>query len=267
MRDPYEQMQQMAERWFKANVRKLMDWPYELGFGFYVDAAGKVGTTPLTQGEEAEVDWADGPEGTINIGGLHTHVGSDAGLSEFDQQEGRKEANKTGRTYVMYVVGPSQMDEGWELNQEEFEPQTMESMTAKNIVDALLEDDSMDSLEAVPNAWTPHAQEMLDVIKQEWIKKYKNNHPLYFPSKKGPHARPYQPKKGNPKWDEEQAKAEAFYAANEADIRARILASLRDRNHPLAVAWRKAFGEKPTGPWPKKGPPDPVHYADYGTGV
>jgi hypothetical protein len=140
--NPYEQMQKMAERWFKANVRKLYDWPYELGFGYFVDAQGKVGMTATAQGEEAEVEWPEPPQGCTAIGSLHTHIGSDAALSTFDEEEGQKEADKTGQPYVMYVVGPDQVDQGgYELNDQEFEPGTP---MAESVVQSLLDEEAPD---------------------------------------------------------------------------------------------------------------------------
>jgi len=123
---PIDQLEKEAYAWFKANASKGEDWPYEVGFTFYLDKTGTLRRTALVQGDEAEVVLPDPPKGCIAVGSLHTHVGSEGELSDFDFEEGQREANKTGQEYYMFVVGPSD-EEGWMLSDQIFEPD--ESLT------------------------------------------------------------------------------------------------------------------------------------------
>lgn len=119
---PTEAIEALARRWFQKNARNLYDAHYEVGFEIYLDPQGKLLATPLVQGDEAEVDWGNAPAGSDPVGSLHTHVGCEGELSDWDREQGQKEADRLGHPYWMFVAGPDADGEGMILSDELFEP-------------------------------------------------------------------------------------------------------------------------------------------------
>ena len=124
---PARAVERMANRWLKANARQVAasleeQAAWEVGFTIYRDESGSVAATELARGGAAEVDLPDPPRGCVALGSLHTHVGSEGALSEFDYEAGQAEADRLGSPYYMFVVGPADDGEGLMMSSELFEP-------------------------------------------------------------------------------------------------------------------------------------------------
>jgi hypothetical protein len=104
---PFEEIDRIAQEWFRLNATKLYDELWELSFCFYVGPDGQVKTSELNRGDVAEVDIPDAPRGCTVLGSLHTHVGCEGVLSDWDYEVGQSMADELGSPYAMYVVGPS----------------------------------------------------------------------------------------------------------------------------------------------------------------
>jgi GNAT superfamily N-acetyltransferase/RNA:NAD 2'-phosphotransferase (TPT1/KptA family) len=127
---PTEEIRLMAQKWLGNNYETVMSSledmvTYEVGLVFYTDPSGKLMTTDLVQGDEAEVILPDVPQGCTPVGSLHTHGQSLGELSDFDREEGQRVANETNTPHFMFVIGDDG-EGGLMMDEELFEPEEIE---------------------------------------------------------------------------------------------------------------------------------------------
>jgi hypothetical protein len=120
---PVNEIEALAQEWFRLNAAKVRDEQYEVGFTIFVDALGEVRAGPLERGGEAEIGFADAEDGGDPVGSLHTHVDSFGEFSDYDIEQGQKMADELGHPYYMFVVGLADDGESMTMSQELFEPQ------------------------------------------------------------------------------------------------------------------------------------------------